>query len=325
MWKDGKAMWSILVVVCIMLATSPAMAKDKTGDVKKAAVVNGTIIPEEELTGEINQIKQRAQQQGKVVSDTQLAKMRKDILERMIDYELLYQESQKKGIVVSDQDVSDDFQKLKKRFPSEEQFQKTMQTMNISETKLKGKIMRGIAIRKLIGEDVEQKITISEKETKTFYDGNPEYFKEPEKVRDSHILVKVDAKASDADKAEARKKINDIQEKLKKGQDFAALAKEYSDCPSSASGGDLNFFGRGQMVKPFEEVAFALKPGTISDIVETPFGYHLIKVTDKQPAKTIAYAEAKERITMQLKQTKTREGVAHYIENLKKTAKIETF
>ena len=100
-----------------------------------------------------------------------------------------------------------------------------------------------------------------------------------EQVRASHILIKTEG---DNDKA-AKEKIEDLLKKVKAGGDFAALAKEHSACPSKSDGGDLNFFGRGQMAKPFEEAAFALtKDGEISEIVKTQFGYHLLEVTSRE-------------------------------------------
>jgi len=108
----------------------------------------------------------------------------------------------------------------------------------------------------------------------------------PEMVRASHILVKVDSKATAEEKAKALGKIKDIQKRIQSGEDFAQVAKEVSDCPSKENGGDLNFFQRGLMVPPFENAAFSMNPGDTSDIVETVFGYHIIRVTDKRAAGT---------------------------------------
>ncbi len=107
-------------------------------------------------------------------------------------------------------------------------------------------------------------------------------FSKPEQVRASHILVKVAPQATREEKDAAREKIKEILEQAKAGKDFAALAKAYSECPSGEKGGDLGYFGRNEMVQPFEDVAFTLPVGVVSDVVETRFGYHLIKVTDKK-------------------------------------------
>ena len=126
-------------------------------------------------------------------------------------------------------------------------------------------------------------------------------------------------------KTEARKKIEAVQQKLKDGGDFADLAKEYSEGPSSTKGGDLGYFGRGQMVKPFENAALALKPNEVSDIVETRFGYHIIKVFDIKPEQTLAYADVKSKIIERMKQEKIEKEAGQYLDKLKKEAKIEKF
>jgi peptidyl-prolyl cis-trans isomerase C len=142
-------------------------------------------------------------------------------------------------------------------------------------------------------------------------------------VKARHILVKVDTNASEADKAAARKKIEGIEAQLKKNGDFEKLAAENSDCPSSKNGGDLGFFSRGQMVKPFEDAAFALAPGGTSGIVETQFGYHIIRLEDKESASTQTFDQAKPGLQQKLKQGKIRDAVAAYIESLKNKSKIE--
>jgi peptidyl-prolyl cis-trans isomerase C len=135
----------------------------------------------------------------------------------------------------------------------------------------------------------------------------------------------LDPKTADAaQKASAKKTLQDIKARLAKGEDFAALAKEFSQDSSSANNGDLGYFRRGQMVKPFEDAAFSLKPNEVSDIVETQFGYHLIKVYDKKPESVIAYDDVKDRIAEQIRQDKLKQEVMEYIQELRKSAKIET-
>jgi peptidyl-prolyl cis-trans isomerase C len=112
---------------------------------------------------------------------------------------------------------------------------------------------------------------------------------------------------------------------VKNGEDFATLAKTYSEGPSGPRGGDLGYFRRGQMVKPFEDAAFSLKPNETSEIVETRFGYHLIQVDDKKPAKKMTSAEVKDRLNDHLKKQKAESEADAYIETLRKSAKIEKF
>ena len=131
--------------------------------------------------------------------------------------------------------------------------------------------------------------------------------------------------ADGSKKAAARNKIEEIQHRVQKGEDFAALAKEFSQGPSSAKGGDLGYFGQGQMVKPFEEAAFAIMPGDVSDIVQTKFGYHLSKVIDKKSQTTIAFKDIKDRLGRYLKQQKVQKEVSLCIQKLKEKAKVERF
>jgi peptidyl-prolyl cis-trans isomerase C len=197
--------------------------------------------------------------------------------------------------------------------------------MGLTESDVQAQIERGMAIQELIDKEVTEKIKVSDEETKAFYDKNPQLFQQPEQINASHILIKVQADAPADQKAEARKKIEDVQQKVKKGEDFATLAKTYSEGPSGPKGGDLGYFRRGQMVKPFEEAAFSLKPDETSEIVETQFGYHLIKVNDKKPAKKMTYTEVKDRLSENLKKQKQDSEANAYIETLRKDAKIEKF
>jgi len=197
--------------------------------------------------------------------------------------------------------------------------------LKISEVDVKTQIERGLVIQEFIDEEIGGKVMVPEKDVKTYYDTHPDSFKQPEQVRASHILIKVDPKADESKKAAARKKLEEIRRRLLKGEEFVALAREFSEGPTNVRGGDLGYFRRGQMVKPFEDTAFALKVGELSEVVETQFGFHLIKVTGKKPETTIAYVDIKERLQKYLKDEKVQQEVTVYIEELKTKSKVERF
>jgi peptidyl-prolyl cis-trans isomerase C len=315
----------VAVVLALMLVSAVVFAADKKAPGDMVAVVNGTIITQGEFDRVLNYERRRAAQSGQQVPDAQMAKVENNILDSLIVGELLFQESKKKGIQVKPDTVTEQFMIIKQRFPSEAEFKKALEENNMTESKIRADIKRDMAIQQLIDKEVDQKVQITDEESKTFYDTNPQLFQQPERVKASHILIKVDEGATAEKKAEARKKIKEVRQKVQKGEDFAELAKTYSEGPSAPRGGDLDFFGRGQMVKPFEDAAFSLKPNETSDIVETKFGYHLIKVVDKQPAKKIAYADVKDRINKNLKDQKLRTERRLYFDKLKKDAKVEKF
>ena len=313
------------VVFTLLLVSVLAWAAEKNAAGDKAAVVNGVVISKDTYDHELDFFVRRAAAQGQALPDEQMAQIKNQVLEGLIDRELLFQESKKKGIAVNAEAVSDEFQKIQQRYPNKEEFNKLLSEMGLTESDVRKQIARGMAIQQLIDKEVTEKIKISDEETKSFYDKNPQLFQQPEQVKARHILIKVQADAPDDQKAEARRKIEAVQEKVKKGEDFATLAKTYSEGPSGPRGGDLGYFRRGQMVKPFEDAAFSLKPNETSEIVETRFGYHLIKVDDKKPAKTMTYAEVKDRLNEHLKKQKADSESDAYIETLRKGAKIEKF
>ena len=317
--------WRLLIVLTLITLASLAYVGESQSAEQKVAVVNGTVINQAEFDSEMNRVLERLQRTGRFPNDVERSQIKKQVLENLIARELLYQESQKKGIKVDQKEIEAQLTALKGRFPSEVEFKKALSTMNLTEAELRFQFERDLAIRKLLDDQIGGKSTVSEKESRAYYDSNLESFKKPEQVRASHILIKVDPGADEAKKAEARTKIESLQAKLKNGEDFGALAKEYSEGPSGPKGGDLGFFGRGQMVKPFEETAFTMKPGQVSGMVETRFGYHLIMVTERTPESTLSYEEVKDRLEQYLKQQKAQEAIAAYVETLKGKAKIERF
>ncbi|MGD9235152.1 MAG: peptidylprolyl isomerase [Desulfobacterales bacterium] len=322
---QNRPVFTTVLAMTVMLVSTLALAEEKKEPAGKAAVVNGVAISKDDFDREMDFYIKRANQRGQQVPEAQMGLMKNQVLDSLIDRELLFQETKKKGINIDPKDVADELQKIKQRYAKPGEFEQLLNDMGLTESDVQNQIERGLAIQQLIDNEVRSKVTIGDEEVKSYYDANPQLFEQPEQVKASHILVKVDANAPQEEKDKARKKIESVQEKAKKGEDFATLAKTYSEGPSGPNGGDLGYFRRGQMVKPFEDAAFNLNPNETSDIVETQFGYHLIKVVDKKPAQKMTYADVKERLSEHLKKQKTDSEAGAYIQSLRGSAKIEKF
>ncbi|MCG6877976.1 MAG: peptidylprolyl isomerase [Deltaproteobacteria bacterium] len=320
----GLRLWTAVLVLSLAILSWPVSAEEKPGS-DKVAVVNGDVITRTDLEHAVDFGKRQAMQQGKPLNEEQLGALEKETLDKLIGIELLYQASVKAGNKVDDKQVDEKFAQFKKRFPNDEALKKTMEEWHVTEADMKAELKKGMVTEAFVVKNFVDKTTVPEAEVKAYYDSHPQFFKQPEKVKASHILIKVKPDATEAEKAEAMKKIDKAQEKLKKGDDFAEVAKTSSEGPSASKGGDLGYFGRGQMVKPFEDVAFSLEPGKVSDVVKTQFGYHLIKVVDKKPESTIPFETVKPRIEQFLKQQEVQKEVKKYIDNLRKDAKVEIF
>ncbi|RJR40866.1 MAG: peptidylprolyl isomerase [Desulfobacteraceae bacterium] len=322
----SKIVCRLMLLVLIgahLLLASTLNAGDKKENPGDVAVVNGKRITVIELDQGVESKMQLLARRGQIPDQTQIAALKKTVLEELINIELLSQESRKKGIKVEESVIGDRLKALKSSFPDEKAYADALSKDKMTESDLKARIEKGLLIQELVTREVVQKVTVSPEESKAFYDSNPDAFKQPEQVHASHILVKVEPKASDAEKKKARKEIGDILKKLKKGEDFAALAKQHSACPSKEKGGDLGFMGRGQTVKPFEDAAFALKPGETSGIVETEFGYHIVRVVEKKQERVVPYEEAQQSLDKHLKDVKVQTEVSRYIEGLRANAKVE--
>ncbi|HET57257.1 MAG TPA: hypothetical protein ENN35_02305 [Deltaproteobacteria bacterium] len=322
-----KILWVSVFLMLWLLphaATAQEASQKKMAD-KPAALVNGTMIPLDTLEKEVRKIKELSAMRGEQVAEPQMEGLKHEVLERLINFELLCQESVKRNIPVSSEAIDQELQGLKERFPDEDTYRDTMAKMGVTQAELKSQIKRSLAVKNLLEQEVLSNISVSDEESETFYEENPGYFEEPEQVKASHIFVAVPEDASKADKKETRAKIDAAGKRLKDGDDFETVAREVSQCPSSEQGGDLGFFARGSMDKTFEDTAFSMKPDETSPVIETSFGYHIIRVTDRKDERVVPFDEAKDTIDKHLKNQKNNKGVEEYVNGLKKSAKIDRF
>lgn len=301
--------------------TPPAAGKDDILSQGPVARVNGSDITAVELK-RARKILLSGQSSAQLSAAEQKELDRK-LMDQIVSAELLFQAARKLEIKDLDKQVDAKVAQARGRFANDADFAKAFHELDMSEKDLREYTRRDVIIANFVISTIVPKITVSEEECKKFYDQNMDKFRQGEKVRASHILFGVDAKTSAEDKKKAREKAEKLHKELADGADFAKLAKENSSCPSSKQGGDLGFFGRGQMVQPFEQAAFALKPGEISDVVETQFGYHIIKLTERTKPETVPFGTARSKIEEYLKKQKVNAAVGDVVAELRKTAKIE--
>ena len=315
---------TVIALTLALALTLPAFAADeKEGGADYVAIVNGTKIPYQSLEQKLNFVKQRYASQGQQLNEQQLDSIKQDIAERMVEKELLYQKSQELGIEVDMDKVDSQINQFKKKFDDEKKYQQQLSQMGYTEDLLRSEIKQNMAIQKLIEEEIASKVALSDKELKKYYKNNTKEFATPAKVKARHILIKSQSDASESDQKEAKDKIEAAQKRLEDGEKFAKVAKDVSEGPSSKKGGDLGFFSKGRMVKGFEDAAFGLEPGEVSDVVKTRFGYHLIKVEDKKPASQKSFEEVKGNLKKKMKNERVKKEMDSYLKNLKKEADIK--
>lgn len=307
-----------------------------------AVTVNGETIMESEISSRFETLFARSGQknmspQQRVMVQTMY---RQQILDSLISALLVKQDCQNTKITVNEKDINQRLdemvqQVLTRSKMTREELDQQMKARSgkslkesLVQLRTEPAFIESVLLEKVLQKNYGPEMIVKDSEIKKFYDDNRDTrFQQPEQVRASHILIDVRKLKTDEEKQVAKTKAEDILKKTKaKDADFAALAKEYSEGPSGPKGGDLNFFprkGRGAMVEAFGAAAFSLQPGQIYDsVVETQFGYHVIKVTDRKAARLIPFEEAEADIRENLKNTKRREAEKKYAESLKAKATI---
>ena len=305
-------------------AAAPAAPAVKPVPAQLPAVVarvNGEDIKSADLESAVKELEGRA---GGPVPADQRDRVYRGVLDDMISYKLLQQEAKTRKIAVPDAEVEAQVAQIRGQFQNQQEFEQALVAQKMTIEGIRDEARRGISVDKLVEAEIGSKTAVKPEAVSDFYTKNLEKFQQGARVRASHILISVPQNADAATKQAAKAKADALLKDIKGGKDFAALAKENSGDPGSAQqGGDLGYFEAGQMVPQFDKVAFALKPGEVSDVVETQFGYHIIKVVDKQNARIVPLAEAKPQIEQYLGQQNKQEQTEAFVSTLKAKAKIE--
>jgi peptidyl-prolyl cis-trans isomerase C len=314
-------------------ATATSATDSKKED-KVVVTVNGTVIKESQvqqlLDLQYKPILARYAAQSPQLAAQQEKIFREGVTKNLVTRQLLEEQAKAAGIQVTEEELTAEMTKqlaAQKMPMTIEQYQKAVTDQGGDFEAMKALLRQGLRFHKLFETKFAANVGATEADAKKYYDENAKEFQMPEQVQASHILISSRPTEPNADpnkvKVQAKQKAEGLLKKIKEGADFATLAKENSDdTGSKVQGGDLGLFPRGPMVKPFEDAAFSLKIGEVSGLVETQFGYHIIKVTGHQDPNQVSFDKAKAQILEQLSQQKRQEAADKYIESLRAGAKI---
>jgi len=285
------------------------------------ARVNSEVINKTDLENAVKGLEGRA---GGPVPADQRDRVYRGVLDDLISYRLLVQEVKTRKIVVPDGEIDAQVAQIRAQFQTDQQFQQALAMRKTTLAAVRDDARSEIGVDKLVESEIGTKIGVKPEAITDFYQKNPDKFQQGARVKASHILISIPENADAATKLVAKTKAEAVLKDLKAGKDFAAAAKESSQDPGSApNGGDLGFFEPGQMVPPFEQAAFALKPGEMSGLVESPFGFHIIKVAEKQASRVIPIEEAMPQIEQYLTGQNRQTLTVAFVNTLKAKATID--
>jgi peptidyl-prolyl cis-trans isomerase C len=313
--------------------TAPAAkATPKAPDLFPDAIVakgKGVEVKRSQLDDAMVSIKSTFAARGQDLPPDEMSRMEQQILDRLIQIQILLLRATDSDKAAGRETCAKRLDAIKARAGSDEVLNRQLKSVGTTPEELKSKMTEESTAQVVL--ERELKINVSEDEIKKFYDDNPSKFEQPEMVRASHILLSTKDPESNKDlpddqKAVKKKKAEEVLKQAQAGQDFAKLAKEYSEDPGSKDKGGEYQFARGQMVPEFETAAFSLKTNEISGIVTTQFGYHIIKLSEKIPAKKVELAKVSTEVKDYLKQQqmqKRQQDLQDYLEKLKKDCGVE--
>jgi peptidyl-prolyl cis-trans isomerase C len=316
-------------------ATPPAAATSASGEVKPAekppeppkpvpaeiptvvARVNGQDVPRSEFDRVLKQMEMQA---GQPVPPNRRDEVYRAVLDQLVTYTALVHEAKARKIEVTaaeSKQVSDaKIAELRQQIPDTKAFNKALAERNMTIERLRADIRNDIAINKMMAAEMANAPAITDTDVREFYDKNPNEFTG---LRASHILIRP-AGFDDESKKKARAQAEDLMKQARGGADFAELARKHSADGSAQQGGDLGFFTKGSMVPAFSDAAFALKPGEISNVVETQFGFHVIKAVER---KDVPFDEASNKIRDFLTAKRRDERQQAFVAEIKGRSKIE--
>ena len=307
-----QAAWTVAIVISLFLVFLPLGCEKELAPISKdevVATVNNVDITVSEFTTALTSLKTELSEDTPLDED-RARLMKLNLLNQLIDRKLLVAEAETLGIEVNDVEIDDAVNRIIGEYPDQETFDEQVKNGNIDLDQWRREIEYKLLLEKLVESALTTEIEILPDEIETYYEENREDYSADEKVHALQIMVET------MDLAE------ELLAEIENGADFSSLATIHSISPDSARGGDLGFFSRDEMPPDFE-IVFKIKPGELSNVVESPYGFHIFKVLEKSPAKDMTLEEATPEIIEKLKRIKAEEEYGMWFSEIKERAQIE--
>jgi peptidyl-prolyl cis-trans isomerase C len=316
-----KRLLALAIALVMPVAVNAQAPATPASDVNPAVLeVNGEKIYAAEISMTMRNVV--AQMGGNNTPENQEAAVQL-ATQRMIEQTLLAQEARRTNVQPNEERLAEMVRTVEQQAGGREALESNIGTLGMSYDQLVGFLREMELTRSLIARQISPTIQVSDEEVKTFYTENPELFDAEEQVRARHIIFHCPLEADAQATAEARGRAEKARQRALAGEDFAELARELSEEDvTAARGGDLGFFTRGQTAPQFANAAFALQPGGISPVVRTEFGFHVIKVEERRPARHLPLDEVFDHVRNLLIQQETGETVGQLVESLADKATI---
>ena len=250
------------------------------------------------------------------------AELKREYLDYLVGRELLYQDALQQGYGAEVKDVEREYDRVCRPFRSAADIEETLRRSGFTSTEYKEYLRRRLTVEAYVKARVLPEVKVNSTEVELMLKEKSGEYRLPERVFASHILISVPVDAGERMRRAARQEAEEVLRLITGGADFDKLARTHSDCPSSSRGGDLGFLSRGKMSASFEKAAFGLKPGEISDIVETPFGFHIVRVERRREARGSSREEIEEELRESIRQQKIRSALEERTRELRRHASV---
>lgn len=285
--------------------------------------VNGQVISPEAIEYELGRlVRFYAEHMSEAQIRSQLPALQKKAREQAVGAKLLLDEAARLDIRVPDEDVAEKLAEVVASTGGPAEFQRVLKAQNMTEAMVRDGIAQGRKVDLLIERQAQGLSDPTEAEMQEHFASHTDEYSKPERAAASHILVAVEA-GDEAKRKAAKAKIADLRQQIEKGGDFAALAAAHSDCPSGEkSGGSLGWFSRGMMVPEFDAAVFSMEVGALSEIIETSFGFHIIRKTGKEDGGPVEYDEVRDKVRDFLRHVARGQAVSAYVADLRAKAVI---
>lgn len=289
-----------------------------------AARVNGAGIAMEALDRQFEDLlRERKIHIARLQNPARARELRREALDRLIGIELLWQQARAEGLEADDAAVERAIAEARSRFRSAEAFAQRIAVEGLGEAGHRERTRQLLSGERLAQRIVERDVQIGEADIAAFHAANPALFRRPEQVRVRQILVAVPLGAEPALKAQARGRIEALLARARAGEPFEALARAHSDAPTRQWGGELDPFGRGMQPRVIEDAAFALAPGALSEVIETPAGWQILRLDERIAALSVPLADVRERIRQHLHDSRGQAAIAREIARLREQGRVE--